>query len=86
MNKLVYTFTLSMAMIVSLASGSAKSGHADAGEKACEATCEAKKEQCEKLKPDTAKFNACVAQVQKDCQQVCKNGADKDRDDDHDNN
>lgn len=45
-----------------------------------ETACEAKKEQCEKLKPDTAGFNACVAKVQQDCKDVCKDRDDNDRD------
>ena len=84
MKRFVYTFTLSTAMIAFSASGRAKSDHKDGGEKACETACEAKKEQCEKLKPDTAKFNACVAQVEKDCKPLCKD--DNDRDRDHDRN
>jgi len=86
MKKLIYTVTLSCAMLGSSALVGATPDDKDRpGEKACETACEAKKEQCEKLKPDTAAFNACLAKVRQDCKDACKdqNENDRDRDRDH---
>lgn len=80
MKKLIYTFTLTTAMLASSAAIWATPDHGNGGgDKDCETACEAKKEQCEKLKPDTAAFNACIAKVQQDCNNTCENRDNNER-------
>ena len=76
MKRLIYTLTLSAAMLAPSQLIMAKSDNDNRpDEKRCEAQCEVKKEVCEKL-PDNNAVQKCKADVEQQCKQVCKEAED----------
>ncbi len=74
MRQIVYTLTLSVAMLASSALATDKPGGGK--NKHCEDACEQKKEQCERLKPGSDDFKRCMADAEQQCKQACKEDDD----------
>ena len=85
MKRMIYTLTLSAAMLAASTLVMAKSDKDDRhDDKKCEAQFEAQKEACEAL-PTRDAVQKCKAQVEQKAKQVCKDAADdQDRDRDQD--
>lgn len=81
MKRIIYTFTLSAAMLAASTLVMAKSDKDNRNdEKKCEAQFEAQKEACESL-PSRDAVLKCKAQVEEKAKQVCKEAEDdKDQD------